>query len=200
MSIYQVVAKGLAFNTDQLRNVHHFEFPSAVPDNPDLQALVNGLDTAYKFNLQDFFHDEIEFYAYDVRRVDVADLPSVEFIAGGEAWFGTANDDALPAQVSALVTWKTTTAYPRSTRAYLFPFAAGKLSAGGLIPTINMADIEAFAGDVLNITAPGAVDPIKVAVKYGGTPRVVTDSNEVTSYIVSRNYATQRRRKAGVGA
>lgn len=200
MSIYQVTWKGLEFDSSQLRNVWHYEFFQYVPDLTQRQDFIDNLDILNKAQLQNFFHDEIDILGYDMKRVDVGGLPTEELIPTAGLWSGTASGDALPAQCSLLVTWKTATFYPRTTRTYLWPFTANNLSAGGILPTANVAALETWANAMLQIEVTGAGNPDKVAVQYGGTPRAVTDHNSLDTYVVNRVYATQRRRKAGVGA
>lgn len=200
MSIYQIVVKGKAYDSEELRNIHHYEFFNYVPETSQLQELVDGIDTAYKSNLQTAFHDEIDFYEYDVRRVDVGDQPTRTFTATAGTWSGSSTADAIPSQVSAMVTFKALTAFPRSTRTYLFPFGANQLNSDGTVTSGAVNAMKDWADDMLEITITGGLNADKQAVKYGGDPRAVTDSNDLSQRSVKNVYATQRRRKVGVGS
>lgn len=199
MSIYQIVLKGQTNDDIQLRNVHHYEFASYVPTSAQLQEAVDELDSAYKDALQAHFTDNCDFNAYDVRRVDVGDLPTIELIATAGAWSGSSTVDPNPSQLAAMCTWKAPTVYPRSTRSYLFPFTTDLVNTIGRIDATVVGDIEDFASDAASLVITAGADAVKVAVEYGGTPRAVTDSNQVETFVVTNVYRTQRRRTAGVG-
>lgn len=199
MSIYQIVVKAVANDNDELRNIHHYEFGAYVPDASQLQELVDGIDTAYKSNLQSDYADAVDFYAYDARRVDVGNLPVIELLATAGGWSGTATGDPLPSQCAAMVTWKAPTVFPRSTRSYMFPFAVASCNAIGRVQAAIVGHMVDFAADMIEHAVTGATDPCKVAVKYGGTPRAVIEENDVVTNVVRNVYRTQRRRTPGVG-
>lgn len=199
MSIFQITVKGRDSSNNEFRNVHHYEFPFYVPDSTALQEAVDAIDAAYKSNLQSQFSSNITFYAYDVRRVDIGDQPTIELTATGGAWAGTAADNKLPNQVSALCTFKSLTAYPRTTRTYHFPMTEGTNSASGALAATTQGLIEDWAADMLSLDITGQLDADKCAVKYGGDPRVVIDNNDVQVIKVGLIWATQRRRRSGVG-
>lgn len=199
MSIYQVTLKGQTNDDIQLRNIHHYEFASYVPTNTQLQEAVDAIDAAYKSNLQATFTDNCDFNAYDVRRVDTADLPTIEFIATAGAWSGSDVADPNPSQLAAMCTWKAPTTFPRSTRSYLFPFTVTFVNTIGRIDAAEVGNVEDFADDMFSLVITGGADAVKVAVQYTGDPRAVTASNPVETRIVTNIYRTQRRRTAGVG-
>ena len=199
MSIYQIVTKGRDSESNEFRNVHHYEFFSYVPTTVQLQEAIDAIDTAYKSNLQLQFDSGVEFYAYDVRRVDLGNLPTVEFQPTAAAWFGTAAGDRIPNQVAALCTWKAQTTFPRTTRSYLFPFGEGSNNAIGRWQTSTLTDIIDFGDDMLELVITGDLNADKQAVEYSGTPRIVSSANDVTEVVVTNKPATQRRRRPGVG-
>ena len=199
MSIFQVAVKGSLGTGIQLRNIHHYEFFGYTPDATILQEFVDNLDAAYKTNLQALFANEVTVRAYDVRRVDVGNLPAVEFVPTAGAWSGTETANNYPAQVSVLVTFKAPTAYPRTTRTYLFPMSVDQATINGDPAAGTITACNAWADAMFTIDVTGAIDPDKVAVKYGGDPRVVIDSNDVLTRIVNPVYSTLRSRKPGVG-
>ena len=199
MSIYQIAVKGTFDSSEQLRNIHHYEFAGYVPSDTELQEFVDNFDAVYK-QRQSNFHQLVTFNAYDVRRVDVGDLPTIEYVPTAGSWSGGATQDAMPPQSCALVTWKAQTVYPRSTRSYLFPFGEASNSSGGQLLAGTLDTLTIWAANLLEITITGQLNADKVAVEYGGTPRVVVAFNEVSLVIVSKEWATQRRRRRGVGS
>lgn len=199
MSIYQIVAKGSFDNATQLRNIHHYEFNGYVPTQTQLQEAVDALDAAYKVELIAYFVNEVQMVSFDVRRVDIGNLPTIEFAATAGEWVGTSAVDPMPAQVSGLVTFKSPTVYPRSSRAYIWPFSEGNNTSSGQISTNAQTAMEDWADAVISLTITGGADADKVAVQYGGTPRAVVDSNILLSSFVNPIWATQRRRRLGVG-
>lgn len=199
MSIYQIVTKARDTSQNEYRNVQHFEFPGYVPSNTEIQDAIDDLDTSYKANLQTLIRVNVEFYEYDVRRVDVGNLPAIPFQPTAGGWFGTNNANLLPRQVAPLISFKSLTAYPRNARTYLFGFTEDSSAAGGTLEPTSKAAIEQYAFDSGSLNVNGNTNALRQAVQYGGTPRVVVANNEVTSFIVRDDFATQRRRVRGVG-
>ena len=183
-----------------MRNVHHYEFAGYVPSDTELQEFVDNFDSALKTRLQSRIKSNASVDAYDVRRVDVGDLPTVEFIPTAGAWNGTDTGNLLPSQCAALITFKALTPFPRSTRTYVWGLTANALAAGGLVGSGTVTDLTNFGNDILEISVTGQLNPDKVAVAYSGDPRAVTSWNEVTNVTVTDVWATQRRRRRGVGA
>jgi len=199
MSIYQFVVKCQTSGGEQFRNIHHFEFPNYVPDATELQEAVDALDAAYKTNLQSDMSTALSVWGYDVRRVDQAELPTQQIIPTAGAWTGNSGGDRLPNQVAALVTWKAPTTFPRTTRTYMFPTVEGNLAPSGALVATYLLALAAWAADADVLAITGQDDALKVAVKYGGDPRVVVDYNYLSSVTISNVWATLRRRRPGVG-
>lgn len=200
MTIYQIVAKATYNNADEYRNVHHYEFAGYDPTVAEMQEAVDALDAAYKTNLQQSYPTALKVYAYDTRRVDVADMPTIEYIATAGLWNGTNVAQGLPTQVAALSTFKATTAFPRTSRTYHFPFTEAANEDGGQVSGAAQFLMLGWATAALELTVTGQLNADKVTVRYGGDPRIVTDWNEVTLTTANPRFATQRRRKIGVGA
>lgn len=199
MAIYQIVVKARATDTTEFRNVTHYEKSDGVADLPTIQEAVDYLDGRYKARLQSLFHNSITVYGYDVRRVDVGDLPTFDLVPTAGPWAGTNGADSMPFQVAALVTWKANAPYPRSTRSYLFPFGEGYNAPGGKLAAGAITNIGLFAAEVMELDIAAGIDWDKVAVQYGGDPRVVTDQNEVETWEVTNVWATMRSRRPGYG-
>lgn len=199
MSIYQFVVKASLADGTELRNVLHYEFAGYVPDSSQLQEAVDDLDGKYKTRLQSKFSDNVTFNAYDVRRVDTADLPAAEFVATAGTWSGTNATDQLPAQLSALYVGKAPTQFPRTVRTYHFPFGQDQNDVNGTVLAGARTAVGSWGTDVLTLDVTGGLDPDRVAVKYTGDPRVVTDDNEIETGSGKSKWATMRKRRLGSG-
>lgn len=199
MALYQLVVKGNSSDGNQLRNVHYYNIAGSTLDAAQQQELVDAVDFVYKSLLQSIFSDNVAIYAYDVRQVDLPDLPAIEYIATDGAWGGTENSDQLALQLCALTTFKSQTVYPRSSRTYHFPLTEFSNSGDGRLDPTSQTIFGAWADAMLELPIIGGINPQKATVKFGGDPRVVTDFNILQSNITARNFATQRRRKRGVG-
>lgn len=199
MSIYQIVAKAVWRSASEMRNVHHYEFAEDPPTNAKLQEAVDELDAAYKDHLQGSFPNDLNVYAYDVRRVDLPNLPTAEFIATLGAWSGSSAVDPMPAQLAALVTFKSPQEYPRTSRAYMFPVTETQNDANGQVSDTLVTNLGIWAARIIQLTVATGTNPDKQAVQYGGTPRVITANHDIETFKVSKEWATQRRRRVGVG-
>lgn len=199
MSIYQFVVEADFNEVSLIKNVHHYDFDGYVPSSAELQEAVDALDAAYKSNLQATFSDFVDFNGMTLRRVDIGDLPSAFFVPTAGLWSGTAVGVPLPPQLCALVTWRSQTAFPRSTRAFLFPWSVSSLADPGVPVAGHLSNAGDLADDALVLAITGQTDAVKVAVQYGGSPRVVTSFNQVLNREVGNLFRTQRRRVTGVG-
>jgi len=199
MTIYQVVTKGQDGGARQFRNIHYYEFFGYTPDLSQLQDLVDGVDAAYKTNLQGRTSTVFEYYGYDVRRVDIGDQPTLSLTPTAGAWNGTSTSDPLPRQVAGLVTFKAFTAFPRTSRTYIFGLTEADNTSGGNMASGCEDALDDWAEALLEVDIDGAIDADKQSVKFGGDPRAVIDANDLSTYNVSTNWATQRRRRQGVG-
>lgn len=199
MSVYSIVAKYNYNALVEFRNIHYYEFFNYVPTTTELQEAVDAIDTAYKSRLQTFFADDVTFTGYVVRRLDVGGLPGSDFTATAGNWSGTNTNDPLPTQVAALVTWKAQTTYPRSTRSFIGGLTEANNGTDGKIQSGLITALENFASDMLSLAITAQVDADKVAVTISGTPPAVTDHNDVSTYSATPIWATQRRRRLGVG-
>lgn len=182
-----------------MRNVHHYEFAGYVPTGPELEEFVQGLADRFEEFIRPLLAASISLESFEVRRVDIGDQPGQEVIPDGWPIVGTAGNLLLPPQVSALVTWKAPTAYPRSTRTYMFPFTTTNLSAGGTIVLGARTALDNWALVMEQVEVTGQPDAQKVAVQYAGDPRVVVASNLVFAQPTGSVWATQRSRRFGVG-
>lgn len=199
MTIYQIVTKALFNTTEEFRNIHHYEFDAGDPSTTEMQAFIDEFDGELKTHVQAYFSSLVSVYAYDVRRVDVGDLPTIEYIPTAGAWNGTDTSDPLPPQNAAMVTWKALTAFPRTTRSYMFPFTGGSTSSEGIMTGTARTALQTWANAIIFITPSGGMDGDKICVEYGGDPRAVVAHNDVATVTVKAVYRTQRRRTYNVG-
>ena len=199
MSIYQLVVKARFGGSDEYRNVHHYEFFSYVPDVAQQQELVDGVDTAYRTYMETHYSNSLTVYEYDLRRVDIADQPTLTYTATGGAWFGDETSEALPTQDCALSTFKALSTFPRTSRTYHFPMGEVANVGGGTVQSGVITNMELWGNAMLEIDITGALNADKQAVRYGGNPRVVVAHNDLTIATADNVFATQRRRKRGKG-
>lgn len=139
------------------------------------------------------------YVGIELRRVDIADQPSITVPPTAGTLAGTGSGDPLPTQIAALVSGTALTAFPRRVRTYIAGNTEGQLSNGLWAPAyetrclnfVEAIDSIAITGDLLD----------RVAVTLGGAVGhpVVTDFNSVATYSFTRVPATQRRRRIGVG-
>lgn len=199
MSIYQFVVKGSLSDGTELRNVLHYEFTGYTPNTTELQEAVDDLDDHYKSNLQSYFTDNLTMGEYEVRRVDIGDQPASDFTVTGGTWAGSNVSDQLPAQLAVLVSGSSGTAFPRTVRSYLFPFTSANITGDGLVLAAARTAAGAWGTDSQELAITGQLNANRVAVKYGGDPRAVTDSNQIKTASGKSKFATQRSRRLGVG-
>lgn len=199
MSIYAVTWKALFDDTVAMRNIHHYSFVDGVASEAQLQELVDGVNAAYKTNLQTTLSPLYDTLPTEVRRVDIAGFPSGESNPTTGLWTGTNTADPMPPQICALVTWKAASIYPRTSRAYVGGFGEGNNTSSGRLGLGLVDLLEDFAADLLSISATGATAWAKVAVTYQADPRKTVDSNQLTSYTANAIWSQQKRRKFGVG-
>lgn len=199
MSIYQFTVVGNTPGPNALRNIHHYEFPGYVPSTAELEEAMQAFADAHEELLRAQHPVSVTYSSIEYRRVDVGDLPTAEFIPDGWPFSGSASGNQLPPQVSALLTWKAASAFPRSTRTYLFPFSTLTTSTTGTILLAVRTVLENFANAVEELDVTGNPPAQKVAVAYAGDPRAVVDSNAVSATVPDSVFATQRSRRYGVG-
>lgn len=198
MAIYQITCNARFGGVDEMRNIHYYDSgPSALTD-PEVDQVAFSLLNTYETHLQSLFDEAVTVYGASVRRVDEPNLPPRDYLLGVNEWSGGGPGNSLPSQTAALVTWKGVSVYPRTTRSYLFPFATSAIGATGTLLSAVVDDLQAWGAAMLELSyAGGNVD--KVAVRWGGTPRVVVEHNDVFTVQVKPVLATQRRRTRGVG-
>lgn len=199
MSILQIVVKARLGTSTELRNIHHYDFLSYVPDLTQTQEAVDAIDDAYYTHLRGLFNDQVVVYEYDVRRVDVGDQPTLTVESTRGNWSATGAAENLPSILAALCTFKAFTTFPRTARTYLFPMTEGQNSASGDLEPTTVEAIEDWADDMMTLDITGAADADKVTVAYGGEPRIVIINHSLTSKTVNPRWSTMRSRRGGVG-
>jgi len=200
MSIYRVTVKALFNGPEDQFNVHHYEFPGYVPDETQLQEFVDNIAAVYEEQILQYHTALVSYEAIEVRRVDVGDLPSVDLIPDGWPVAGAATAPTQAPQVAALVVWKAATAFPRSTRSYLPVFFSAAVGPQGQVASAIRTVLAGFATIMEEIDITGDPPAQKVAVQYGGDPRVVVASNLVTAAPIPTAWGIQRRRRVGSGS
>lgn len=199
MPIYQVVVRQ-TFLGQQLRNVYYYETTDEL-DTPQKAEVAEEIATAYDTLLGlEGLSDEWSSQGIDIRRVDVADLPTAQFdyLGGDLVGVHTANQ-ALPAQVAILLRGTADTTFPRNTRIYHGGLHAGMMQQStGLFTTDIVNDFDLFILQMDNHVITG--DSLsRVAVHWDSTNNIVDDWNLVSNYSVAFNPVIQRRRRIGSG-
>ena len=200
MSIYRVTIQAEYDGTEDQFNVHHYQFPSYVPSGVELEEFVDNLAAEYDSRVLGFTTGVVEFKAIEVRRVDVGNLPSAILIPATWPAFGTNASGSLPPQICAMLRFTSPSAFPRTGRVYLQTFGKDQCTDFGRILAARVTSLDALALALEEIEITGQVDAQKVAVKYGGSPRVVIDQNVLFQTATRNIFQTQRRRTVGVGS
>lgn len=199
MSIYRITIKARHSTSGAMYNIHHYEFPGYVPEQTEAEEMLQGLVDIMEEEWLTYVSDDVVFSEVEYRRVDIGDQPTAVFVPAGWPINGSDVNNCLPHQVAAVMRWVGDTEYPRSARAYLPVFGADALSAAGLISLTVQTALNGAAPLYEEIPVTGQVDAQKVAVQYGGDPRVVTAANIVSARNVDPSWGIQRRRRAGRG-
>ena len=199
MSVYSFVVKGKHTSNDEFRNIHYYEFPFYVPTIVQVQEAVDAIDAAYKTHLRSRMGTGFTYYAFDVRRVDVGEQPTLEYTATSGSWAGLETSEEIPFQNSALVSFKALAAFPRNARTYVFGWTENSNVSGGLVGSGSVTALGQWGAAMLELNITGDLNADKQSVEFGGVPRAVVENNDVTEVIVGNVWATQRRRRRGVG-
>jgi len=156
----------------EMRNVHYYSTQDETTSG--LQAIVDGISNAYKNNLQGHFSVGFAFYAVDVRKVESAGLPSVEYIPTGSFWLGTNANDVLALQVALLVSFTSLTTKPNKARTYLGGLCENDVT-GGLFTTGITANALAWADAMFDPTSSSVTGVAKLTVEWasGGMSELV---------------------------
>jgi len=140
------------------------------------------------------------YVGVEVRRVDLADEPSISAAPTAGSLAGTSAGDPLPSQIACLVSGTALTPFPRRVRTYIPGITEGSLTAG-LFSSTFRTRAQDFVEALDNITLTGDLMD-RVAVRYtdSGSGPAVTAFNSIATYSVTSVPATQRRRRIGVGS
>lgn len=198
MAIYRVsVLQNLL--GQRLINVYHYD-TTTVLGGADGVELADAIEDAYvDSDLEDTMSDEWAYAGIELRRVDLADQPSLEIAPTGGAHAGLNVNEVLPLQVCLLVSGTALSTFPRRVRTYLGGFCETHVTNGVWVAGV-LSNAVAFIGemDTLQITA-GELDRVSVRYTDPGSGPIVTSFNRVLTYTTTSVPATQRRRRIGVG-
>lgn len=197
MPVYQIVSKQRLLG-QEIRNVFYYE-TTLVLDTAMKQEVTDAFRESY-FNLDTSaaMAGQWEWYALDIRQVDVADLPSAEFTPTLATVVGGSVSDPVPAQVAMLGRVTGDTAFPRNTRIYQGGWTESHIGSSGRFGTSVTNALDLFLIDTLQVVISG--DTLnRVAVHWDTVNNVVDDWNPVSNISVSNNPVIQRRRRLGSG-
>lgn len=183
----------------RVMNVFHYDSNVALGGS-DAIEIADAISDAYvSSTLRGDMSTDWAFVGIELRRVDVADQPSIEAAPSGGSLVGTSAQDELPTQIALLVSGTALTAFPRRVRTYLAGFGEGNTANalwGGPVQTRAQNFIEAI--DVI-VGVAFSMERISVRYTYAGAGPVVDAFNRIEVYSTSPVPATQRRRRIGVG-
>lgn len=191
--VVQVSAQMAYGLVNDIINVFHYEMLGGVTEDDDLVKLVLAaeLDSAYSLLLADYgvdlLFDKLVFYNIS------ADRPM-----GEESWptlvNGTNSNDALPLQNATQVNFRTGVKRSQG-RKYLGGFTESGSDGAGLVDPAFQGRLQAWADDLL-------IDPTvgSGSMQIGHIKQSTGEFIPWTTAQARPLFATQRRRKLGVGS
>lgn len=182
-----------------MRNVHYYRFSGYTPTGTEQQEFVDNFDAEMQTYIKSRMSSLMSVSGYDMRRVDIAGQPTVDYIPTSGAWNGTGTSGILPFQVAPLVCFKAYATYPRSSRCYLAGMSTGVNTLEGHINGTSRQAFEDWGNAILSIPITGQLGANKVTVNWTTAPRVVNLVNQLDIVVVDNVWRTQRRRVRGVG-
>jgi hypothetical protein len=199
MSIYRITVLAQHSVGGAQHNIHHYEFPSYVPDETELNEACQDLADVYEEILAPRINVAVTLLEVEARRVDIGDQPSATYVPTGWPIPGENGDASLPTQIAAVIRWNAPTEFPRSGRTYLPSFGAGALGTFGNIDAGYVTALNGVAISLQTLPITGNTDARKVTVQYGGDPRAVIASNTLEARPTENRWGVQRRRRPGTG-
>lgn len=199
MTIYQVTHK-MQFHLQQCRNTFYYETQVGDPSTSEWQDIVDEIRADILAEILSRLVAQWLFYGIDVREVDTAGLPSVEYLPTLGNIVGTHASDSTATQIALLVGVQGLTAAPRRARSYLCGFAETYV-LNSLWDSAAIGDAETFIDLQSVLNAAGANELQRVSVKWNTGHTLVTAWNNIAGRPAKASVvpATQRRRRLGVG-
>lgn len=195
MAEYMLTAKQV-WQNQEMRNV--FYYATQDETTAGLQAIVDGLRAAWATNLQSVMHQNWSLYAFDVRKVDVAGQPTVQYSMTSGVLLGGAAGDPLPAQIALLVSFTALTSKPNKARTYLAGLTETSLGSG-LWTSGAITGAQNWADATFDPTSGTITGVARLTVEWAADHSYVLGGNILTARQVGNIPATQRRRRIGVG-
>ena len=197
MPVYQVTTLQTLVG-QEIRNVYYYE-TAGVLSTSQLEEAVEEIANAYVvLEANTSLVPEWSVRGANFRRVDVPQLPGIDFFFDGGPIVGSDTEDPLPTQVCILISGKAYTAPPRNVRTYHGGMHHGLMFNNGtwLGSTVTAFELWVAEMDILTLTGESM---FRVAASWAADHSEVTAWNRIIQYEVSFNPATQRRRRLGEG-
>lgn len=191
--IFRLSVQGLGPNAQQVVNVFHYVQTDTVGDDAGerlCQAWVE--DVLPQF--VDVFVDDCLVQRLEARNVTQPQFGFDFDLASPEP--GTLTGEVLPAQVAAVISWRTgLVGRSRRGRSYLWPANEASQNLGQWVPTYLSA-VAAFGNSAMAIQESVSGADYNLVI----WSETLTASFLVSSFIVDEITGTQRRRRPGAGA
>jgi len=182
----------------EVRNVAYYSSGATTMGGGEGAELADAFRVAWSVvafnNLRD---TEWQLYGVQLRRVDVAGLPSQEFGFTAGALAGGNAAESVATQVALLVHGVAYTAKPNRVRMYLAGLTEGYI-VNGLWSTATLTSALVMVDDLHTIsTASYSYD--RVSARWNAANTLVDLWNEIEDYFAEDVPGTQRRRRIGRG-
>lgn len=199
MGTYQVTWKQQIL-AQEVRNTFYYTTDVGEPTDAEWQDVADEIRADFVAEYAPFTSDQWNFYAIEVRRVDLAGLLSKEFFPTSGTLVGSVTSDPLPTQICLLISNKGSTTKPNRARSYL----AGALDSqvdNGLWTATRQGQGEALIDLQSNLNVAGTNPLSRVAAQWNSSHTQVIATNDLSGAVskASQVPATQRRRRIGVG-
>jgi hypothetical protein len=163
----------------------------------EAEATGDAIVQAYNDHIKSVLPTTWRLYSFIWRNVSVAGSQGVEKLV--TPVIGTGTDlNLLPPQIAALVSFRTGTPPPNTSRKYLGPFSELFQDKGTWNATVLTA-LQAWGNAIVNIGSGLGDDRPIVAARINPQTGLAEDTNPLTMAIARPITATMRSRRIGVG-
>lgn len=195
MAIYMLTAKQTLL-AQEVRNVLYYSTQDET--TAGLQAIVDGLRSAWSANLAGDLVPEWQLYGVDVRKVDVAGQPTIEYAFTSGVLDGAGTGDSVATQVAGLVSFTALTSKPNRARSYLAGLQESALTDSQW-GTLILGRMEGWGTDTLDPTGGTITGVARLTVSWDSFHTYVLGGNILTEVRAVPVPGTQRRRRIGIG-
>jgi hypothetical protein len=192
MGIFQVVPKQ-SWLGQETRNVLYYSAPDNLTPTQKLTLCTNIADV-WDEHIRGFLVDDWSMYAFDVRRVDIAAQPTLEFVPAGFPMIGGAVTDSVATQVALLATYSAATPRPNRGRSYLCGLNEGEIT-NSLWNFDTIVFFNEFVTALRNPEYASGQNAAQHIARWNASNTAISLSNPVSGGQCSNLPATQRSRR-----